>query len=157
MTNSMTRPRPILPDDFANVVALENRLFDDAWQMADLQALFNHHQATGFGILGVYITKNNREYLASYLIYQCLDVGEVLRIGTHPDKQGQGLAKQLLSYWLDTLNKQKINCLLEVQAGNTPAIALYQHLGFHTIHRRKNYYKTKNGTVDALIMQWQAD
>lgn len=142
--------RPILPDDFYQVVSLEQQLFDDAWQLSDLHELFNQHTATGFGGLGVYDGTN--QHLLCYLLYQCLDVGEVLRLGTRPSHQGQGLASSVLRHWLDNL-QGVCHCLLEVRADNTPAIALYQSLGFVVIHRRKAYYRSPDGLIDALVMQ----
>ena len=41
--------------------------------------------------------------------------------------------------------------LLEVRAGNAPAIALYGKFGFQKIHIRKNYYQ--DPVEDALILE----
>ena len=80
---------------------------------------------------------------------------EILRIGTHPDYQRQGIASQLFA----TLNNELINnkvesLLLEVRADNAPALALYEQQGFVVIHKRKGYYQLPHQpSVDALIMQ----
>lgn len=149
--------RTLNADDFADVAQLEAILQpQDGWGVADLQALDDNKAQTGFGVLGLYQDgTDNRATLVSYLVYQCLDVAEVLRIGTAPAYQGQGLANQLLGAWLDTL---ACDCLLEVRADNTPAIALYHKLGFTRIHIRRGYYrdapdgKGAGGACDAWVM-----
>ena len=44
---------------------------------------------------------------------------------------------------------------LEVRAGNAPAIALYEKLGFREVGRRKNYYRAEH--EDALLMTVEFD
>ena len=41
---------------------------------------------------------------------------------------------------------------LEVRASNSPAIALYESLGFNEVTVRKNYYPAAQGKEDAVIM-----
>ncbi len=124
-------------DDFAQVAQLEVQLQpQDGWTTDDLWALYHTREATGFGVLGIYLGKQ----LVSYLVYQMLDVAEVLRIGTMPRHQEQGLAKWLLSHWLEGLPAD-MTCLLEVRADNIAAIALYQRLGFEQLHKRRGYYR----------------
>ena len=56
---------------------------------------------------------------------------------------------------IDTARESKaLDVMLEVRFDNPTAIALYESLGFTTIHRRERYYK---GGVDALIMRLQLD
>lgn len=142
--------RALSPGTFDQVARLEVALQpDDAWTAESLRSLYQGRVATGFGVLGLYVD----DVLACYLIYQALDVAEVLRIGTALDYQRQGLAEALLSHWLKTL---KLNCLLEVRADNAPAIALYHKLGFVRIHIRRAYYKSaqnRQNRIDAWIMQ----
>lgn len=91
-----------------------------------------------------------------YCLYQMLfEQAEILRIGTHPDYQRQGIASQLFA----TLNSELMNnnvesLLLEVRADNAPAIALYKQQNFAVIHKRKGYYQVPHQpALDALIMQ----
>ncbi len=139
--------------DFGQVADIERMLQDDAWDMASLYDL-SDNPATGFGVLGAYDdTQDNKnsDKLVGYLIYQNLDVAELLRLGVDKAYQGRGIAKRLTQYWLDGL---ACSALLEVRADNTVAIGLYQSLGFKIIHTRKNYYKNQdNSRCDALIMQ----
>ena len=42
--------------------------------------------------------------------------------------------------------------VLEVRRSNSPALCLYDSLGFSEIGIRKNYYPNRNGREDAIIM-----
>ena len=100
--------------------------------------------------------KANNNKVIGYCLYQVIfEQAEILRIGTHPDYQRQGIASQLFA----TLNNELINnkvesLLLEVRADNAPALALYEQQAFAVIHTRKNYYQLPHQpSVDALILQ----
>lgn len=100
--------------------------------------------------------KADNNKVIGYCLYQVIfEQAEILRIGTHPDYQRQGIASQLFA----TLNNELINnkvesLLLEVRADNAPAIALYEQQAFAVIHTRKNYYQLPHKpAIDALIMQ----
>ena len=100
--------------------------------------------------------KADNNKVIGYCLYQVIfEQAEILRIGTHPDYQRQGIASQLFA----TLNNELINnkvesLLLEVRADNAPALALYGRQGLTVIHKRKGYYQLPHQpSVDALIMQ----
>lgn len=91
-----------------------------------------------------------------YCLYQHLfEQAEILRIGTHPDYQRQGMGSQTLNRLHELLQSNQVeSLLLEVRADNVPAIALYEQQGFVMIHQRKGYYKLLDQpAIDALIMQ----
>lgn len=94
--------------------------------------------------------------VVGYCLYQTVfEQAEILRIGTHPDYQRQGIASQLFIALNKALQDNKVeSLLLEVRADNAPAIALYECQGFSVIHRRSGYYSQPNQpAIDALIMQ----
>ena len=100
--------------------------------------------------------KADNNKVIGYCLYQVIfEQAEILRIGTDPDYQRQGIASQLFA----TLNNELINnkvesLLLEVRADNASAIALYEQQAFAVIHTRKNYYQLPHKpAIDALIMQ----
>lgn len=100
--------------------------------------------------------KADNNKVIGYCLYQVIfEQAEILRIGTHPDYQRQGIASQLFA----TLNNELINnkvesLLLEVRADNAPALALYERQGFVVIHKRKSYYQLPHRpAIDALILQ----
>ena len=94
--------------------------------------------------------------MTGYCLYQVVfEQAEILRIGTHPDYQRQGIASQLFEVLNTQLQDNKVeSLLLEVRADNAPAIALYERQKFIVIHQRKGYYQQpQQPAIDALIMQ----
>ena len=94
--------------------------------------------------------------VVGYCLYQrVFEQAEILRIGTHPNYQRQGIASQVFTELNETLKANQVeSLLLEVRADNAPAIALYEKQDFTMIHKRKGYYQSSHQpAVDALIMQ----
>ena len=76
---------------------------------------------------------------------------QVLAIATHPDVRGRGVGRQMLDHALATAARAGCQMAsLEVRASNVPAIALYEHAGFKTVHVRARYYQ--DDAEDALVM-----
>ncbi len=85
---------------------------------------------------------------------QVADEMEILTICIMPESRQKGLGMKWLGYlfnYAHTHNMTRI--FLEVSVQNIPALRLYQKAGFVEIGRRKNYYKTHTGYVDALCME----
>lgn len=100
-------------------------------------------------------TVNDRKVIG-YCLYQMLfEQAEILRIGTHPHYQRQGIASQLFVELNNELQCSEVqSLLLEVRADNIPAIALYKQQNFAVIHTRTGYYQLSGqSAIDALIMQ----
>ena len=100
--------------------------------------------------------KADNNKVIGYCLYQVIfEQAEILRIGTHPDYQRQGIASQIFAQLNEELMSNQVeSLLLEVRADNAPAIALYEQQAFAVIHTRKNYYQVPHQpAVDALIMQ----
>jgi ribosomal-protein-alanine N-acetyltransferase len=75
----------------------------------------------------------------------------VLSIATHPDHRRRGLAGLLLAHAIEAARAMRATlATLEVRKGNAPAIALYERIGFRTVHVRARYYA--DGDEDALVM-----
>ena len=127
----------------------------DAW---GYQTLVESLKQDSMHLLIVYEQKNNsiNNTVTGYCLYQVIfEQAEILRIGTHPDYQRQGIASQIFARLNTELRKHQVeSLLLEVRADNTPAIALYEQQEFALIHKRKGYYQTPHQpAIDALIMQ----
>ena len=130
---------------------------DDAWSQKTLAELL---EQDSINMLIVY--KQEKEEWAEdkqvigYCLYQMMfEQAEILRIGTHPDYQRQGIASQAIDKLHRVLQSNQVeSLLLEVRADNHAAIALYERQNFVVIHKRKGYYKVPHKpAVDALIMQ----
>lgn len=69
--------------------------------------------------------------------------GEVYVLGVHPDHQGTGLGRALLTAGLEHLRAAGLRrVLLYVDGANTPAVRLYERLGF-AVHRTDTLYRTR--------------
>lgn len=102
------------------------------------------------------VMSTDTDEVVGYCLYQVVfEQAEILRIGTHPDYQRQGIASQVFLQLHKSLADSKVeSLLLEVRADNAAAIALYEQQGFTIIHRRKGYYQQLHQpAIDALIMQ----
>ncbi|QFU74859.1 ribosomal-protein-alanine N-acetyltransferase [Halioglobus maricola] len=136
------------PADVPLAAALDTLVSDNPWQPASLMRYFDN-------------TANARSLvwesageLRGFLVYSLvLDEGSVDNVVVHPDAQGQGYGQRLLDAVLAQLREAGARrCLLEVREGNTAARALYEKNGFTEDGRRAGYYKTAQGSEDALLM-----
>ncbi|MBF0659429.1 ribosomal protein S18-alanine N-acetyltransferase [Psychrobacter sp. NG25] len=118
------------------------------------QALNDFLEQDSIDLMVVMSTETDE--VVGYCLYQVVfEQAEILRIGTRPDYQRQGIASQLFARLNTVLKDNQVdNLLLEVRADNAPAIALYARQEFVVIHKRKGYYQLPHQpAVDALIMQ----
>ena len=125
----------------------------DTWTYKTLVEML---EQDSISMLLVYGAEGRADKVIGYCLYQVLfEQAEILRIGTHPDYQRQGIASQIFAKLNAELkNNQVESLLLEVRADNAPAIALYEQQRFAVIHTRKDYYQVPHQpAIDALIMQ----
>ncbi|WP_227526062.1 ribosomal protein S18-alanine N-acetyltransferase [Psychrobacter sp. FDAARGOS_221] len=131
----------------------------DAWSQDSIASLLsqdsNHCWAVIEGSLKANVGDENEIKVVAYCLYSTVfETAEILRIGTHPKYQRQGLATCLLKPLIKHMpNKELERILLEVRADNHAAIALYKKMGFELIHTRIAYYSSP--VCDALIMAYQ--
>lgn len=78
---------------------------------------------------------------------------QILNLCTHPQWQGQGLGKRMLTRLLNLGRQQQADsAFLEVNATNALALRLYHSMGFNEIGRRRGYYLHAKGRMDALVL-----
>ncbi len=83
------------------------------------------------------------------------DEAEVLTLATSPAVRRRGMARAALTEFCERAKRaDAVSAFLEVAADNTPAIALYDQMGFAQVGRRRAYY-ARNGqpAVDALVLR----
>lgn len=80
-----------------------------------------------------------------------VDEAHIITVAIADEYRRQGYAEKLITELLLRAVSQGATCAtLEVRAGNSAAIALYEKLGFVDTGRRKNYYP--DNKEDAVIM-----
>ena len=132
------------------VAALEKQCFSDPWSEMSIASELQN-------IWAYWLVAVDEGMVAGYIGSQStIDETDVMNVAVHPDWRRQGVAENLITHLIQELKKRGSHALmLEVRASNTPAIALYEKLGFQQVGLRKNYYR--NPKEDALILrkEWE--
>lgn len=82
-----------------------------------------------------------------------LDQSELELILVDQTLRRQGIARQLLNNWLDSMKSNSVvSFILEVRQSNLAAQRLYEQFGFQMSGVRKGYYSDATGREDALLM-----
>ena len=106
----------------------------------------------------VFVVQSNTQIVAWCALQSVLDEATLLNIAVSPSHQRQGIARQLLEHAFSTLRGRGCQrCFLEVRAGNTSAITLYQQLGFVFDGVRKNYYAAQGASAREDAHLFHAD
>ena len=78
---------------------------------------------------------------------------EILNIGVTKSMREKQVASKLMDALIGECNNKNIkHIFLEVRTSNVPAISMYKKFDFNEIGVRPNYYLTKKGHEDAVIM-----
>ena len=99
------------------------------------------------------VLKEVEQVIGFAILSVSIEESHLLNIGLTASKRGQGLGRELLEKIImaaEVMGSKKI--FLEVRISNVIAIDLYKTSGFKEIGIRKNYYRTKEGREDAILM-----
>lgn len=142
----MNKISSLTPNDLAAAYAIELRSHAFPWS----EKTFASNQGERYYNLRLDVDGK----LAAFAVTQViLDEATLFNIAVDPAYQRQGLGKALLEHLIEELEKRDVFTLwLEVCASNLAARALYESLGFNEATIRRNYYPTKEGREDAIIM-----
>lgn len=80
---------------------------------------------------------------------QVVDEGSIVEVAVHPDCRRRGIARSLITSAINSADGLH-SVFLEVRESNTPAVRLYEDLGFEQIAVRREYYD--HPKEDAVIM-----
>ena len=134
----------------AAIAQMEKLCFSDPWSENSIAYELTNR-------LSYWLVAMEGETLVGYVGSQSvLGESDMMNIAVHPDHRRKGVAEALVNALIAGLAQRGNYCLtLEVRVSNTPAIALYEKLGFCQVGRRPNYYHSPK--EDALIMrkEWQ--
>ena len=134
------------PSDLAAAYAIEQRSHAFPWS----EKTFVSNQGDRYFNLRLDVDGEMAAFAVTQVV---LDEATLFNIAVDPAYQRKGLGRQLLEHLISELEKRDVSTLwLEVRASNIAAIALYESLGFNEATIRRNYYPTKEGREDAIIM-----
>ncbi|WP_369692845.1 ribosomal protein S18-alanine N-acetyltransferase [Azovibrio restrictus] len=137
--------KPMTEQDLERVAALEAAVQPFPWSA-------NHFADSLRAGHWAWVLRGKGELLGFVVLMAVLDEAHLLNLAIAPGHQGQGLGARLLRHVLQWSARQGMASMyLEVRPSNGRALALYQHLGFREIGRRKAYYPAQTGREDALL------
>lgn len=129
------------PDALA---ALHGRVFTvpRPWSAAEIAGLLES--------AGVFLLTEPQGFLMGRAI---AGEAELLTLAVAPEARRQGIGARLVAGFLtEARARQAESAFLEVAADNLAALALYDAAGFRQAGRRRGYYATAMGPVDALVL-----
>jgi len=139
---------PMRLSDLDAVMPIEEYSFPTPWKRHMYESDLRTNSHSRFYVIRDRQSGALAAYSGSWFIYEEAHVGT---IATAREYRGQGLAEQLLAYTaLHAVSEGLSYMILEVREGNTPAIKLYEKLGFALVGKRKGYYTDTH--EDALLM-----
>ena len=132
--------------DIKDIAELEKVCFSDPWSENSIASELENR-------LSYWLVAEEEGRVVGYVGSQSvLDGADVMNLAVSPEFRRQGIGEALVKALVAHLQQKGIIALmLEVRVSNTPAIALYQSLGFVQVGRRPRYYH--NPREDALIMR----
>lgn len=138
--------RPMTLVDIPVVLDIEQQGYDFPWS----HNLFEQAvKSTKYCVIAQAGDQTVGYAILSYVVGEA----ELLNICIDPSQQGKGYAKALLEHLIKHgADQDNHEMYLEVRVSNEPAIHIYEQAGFNEIGLRKNYYPTKVGKEDAILM-----
>jgi len=124
--------------DLDAIAGLEEAAFHDPWP----REMLAYEVAHPHSVLLVASCEEGTPPVAYAAFRHAAGEAELLRVAVHPEGRRKGLARALLLEGLERLRNLDVQvCFLEVRVDNTPAITLYESLGFTCIGMRRGYYR----------------
>lgn len=81
------------------------------------------------------------------------DEASIINIAVSPKAQRQRIGYQLMENILQYAHDQDcVEVFLEVRESNRPAFTMYHQFGFNEVGIRHNYYPSKQGSEDAILL-----
>ena len=140
---------PMTSSDIPKVIEIELSAYAQPWT----EAIF--HDCLRVGYSCWILKQSEKNQIIGYLILSIAATEmHILNLCIRPENQGMRLGTQLLRQAIKLGKQVHVeSCFLEVRLTNTTGIRLYLNEGFERIGLRKNYYPTKNGREDGVVMK----
>ena len=148
--NTLIHFKSVTDENINELMAIENACHTHPWTLKTMQSCL---QGRYFNLAAF----DDEQMIGFYIGEKAGPDFTLMDICVTPKHQGKGIAKQLLSKFIEHGEQQNAeNLFLEVRESNTRAIKLYEQAGFIEMSVRKNSYPsddaTKNGFEDAILM-----
>lgn len=138
--------RQMKAEDAPAIAAMEKCCFSDPWSEASIASEVHNP-------LSYWLVAEDQGRVVGYVGSQSvLDAADMMNLAVAPEYRRKGIGKALVNALANHLQQNNvIALLLEVRVSNTPAIALYEQMGFQQVGIRPNYYR--HPREDALILR----
>ena len=135
--------------DIPQLAALEKQCFSEPWSVSAFEYELNNP-------LSLWLVAAEGDTVAGYVGSQTvIDESDMMNIAVRPDFRRQGIAENLIESLIIMLNaRQSKSLTLEVRVSNTPAIRLYEKMGFIQVGRRPGYYRNPREDAYILRKEW---
>ena len=134
----------------SQVAQLEQICFSDPWPEDSISSELDNP-------LSLWLVAFAEEQVVGYIGSQAvLGEADIMNVAVDPAYRRQGIAEQLLLRLEQDLKDEDVHSLtLEVRPSNTPAVSLYEKLGYKQVGCRRGYYHYPK--EDALILrkEWE--
>ncbi|KGT47409.1 MULTISPECIES: ribosomal protein S18-alanine N-acetyltransferase [Acinetobacter] len=134
--------------DVEAVSHIEQKVQSHPWTKNQFAEAVTTYQST--------VIEQDEKVVGFCILQPVLDEANLLLMAIDPSQQGRGLGYQLLEESIQLLKNNPVQIFLEVRVSNTPAIKLYEKVGFHQIDLRKNYYPNPDGSREHAIIMVKA-
>jgi ribosomal-protein-alanine N-acetyltransferase len=142
--------RILTEENLDAVLELEKANFSTPWTKEQYSVLLKSGACKLYGVVSGKIVI---AYAAVSVVKTAGEL-EIYNIAVRADKRGLGIGKEFLKAVLEAAESLGVcRAVLEVRAGNTVAVALYESLDFKLAGKRKNYYSDPE--EDALIYVYE--
>lgn len=134
------------PADLDGLMALDDLCFHRPWTRAEYE-----RELADPGRCFIHVARAGATIVAYCSFWRIFDEAHINNFAVHPEWRRQGLGRALLDYSLGQAAAIGAPAAtLEVRAGNTAALALYEGAGFSRGGLRRDYYT--HPIEDALIL-----
>lgn len=127
---------PMQKEHLPALAELEKLCFSLPWSEKALEEELNNPSAL---FLTAVLSGKVVGYIGSHMI---LDEGAITNVAVDPEMRRQGIGAALLSALIENGKQKNLSFFtLEVRVSNTPAIRLYEKMGFENQGKRRNAYE----------------
>jgi len=143
--------RPLNWGDLDRIMEIELAVYPFPWT----RGIFSDCLRIGYDCWGLQIGAS----LIGYSVQtDAANENHLLNLCIEPGSQRQGFGRLLLENAIRIARLRDCRTVfLEVRPSNTAGIALYERRGFELVGRRPDYYSTRGGKEDALVMRLDLD
>lgn len=141
--------RPMTMTDVPEISEIESRTFSMPWKAADFLKMISEEYAHYF------VATADEKPIGAIGMRNIKGDGQITNFLVDVPFRRRGIGRKLLEYMLSELKAEVETFSLEVRAGNTAAINLYQSMGFIKYGKRPDFYE--NPVEDALLYLFYPD